>query len=102
MRKKLALLAFLEGEGPWIRAQGNESGAQVRGMEAGEEVCLEIEGEIGKIQLASGVNRISLKAGQMYRFTKQVPKGQKPSKTCVEVILNGSSYSSTDAGAKRD
>lgn len=90
MRKKLALLAFECGEGPWIRANGNESGAQVRGLEEGEELCLEIEGLDGGLQLRSGVNRITLQARQMYRFTKKVREGQKPSRTCVEVLLNGS------------
>lgn len=94
MGKKLALLAFEQGEGPWIRARGNESGAQVRGLDAGEQLCLEIEGRSGGLQLQAGVNRIVLIAGQMYRFTKLVPEGKKPSKTSVEVLLNGSPDSS--------
>lgn len=101
MRKKLALLAFEVGEGPWIRARGNESGAQVRGLGEGEQLCLEIEGAVGGILLQPGVNRITLKPDQMYRFTKKVPEGQRPSKTCVEVILNGSTDSTVDAGAER-
>lgn len=92
-RKKLALLAFMEGDGPWIRAKGNESGVQVHGLNAGEDLCLEIEGKIGGMHLMAGVQHIELKEGQMYRFVKHVPEGQKPSKTTVEVILNGSSSS---------
>lgn len=93
MRKNLALLAFEEGEGPWIRAKGNESGAQVRGLVDGEELCMEIEGLYGGLHLREGTNRITLRSGQMYRFVKKVSEGQKPSKTCVEVILNGQASS---------
>ena len=101
MRKKLALLAFEQGEGPWIRAQGNESGAQVYGLEEGERLYLEIEGLIGGLHLHIGINKLRLEKGLVYRFTKRVPEGQKPTKTSVEVILNGSPSSATDTGTER-
>lgn len=93
------LLAFEKGEGPWVRALGSESGAHVTGLGDGEKLCLEIEGQIGGKFLKAGISHIELKRNQMYRFTKTVPEGQRPLKTSVEVILNGSPNTSiTDSG----
>jgi hypothetical protein len=99
MRKRLALVGFEKGDGPWIRARGDERQIGVTALKEGEELCLEVEGSSETLALKAGLNTISLEAGQMYRFTKKAPEW--PSKTCVEVILNGSSSSATDAGDKR-
>lgn len=92
-RKKLALVGLEQGEGPWIRASGNELRVCVTELKAGEDLRLEIEGLVWGQHLTSGVNPLSLQAGQLYRFTKRVPEGQRPTKTCVEVIVNGPSSS---------
>lgn len=88
-RKKLALMAFEAGEGPWVRATGEESGVKVSLLKDGESVGMEVEGAIGATHCFTGTTAIQLLAGQMYRFVKRVPEGSKPSKTCVEVLLNG-------------
>jgi hypothetical protein len=87
-RKKLALAGFEQGEGPWIRARGTESHVSTSQLKEGEILCLEVEGSIGGLHLHTGTCIVQLHEGQMYRFTKKVPEGQRPSKTCVEVIFN--------------
>lgn len=88
-RKKLALVAFEQGEGPWVRATGDERAVQVSTLKDGEQVSMWVEGSIGGVHCSTGLTAIQLQAGQMYSFHKTVPEGTKPSKTCVEVLLNG-------------
>lgn len=88
-RRKLALVAFEQGIGPWVRAQGNEREVNVVTLKDGERVSMEVEGLVGYYHCVAGLTPIQLVEGQMYRFHKTVPEGVKPSKTCVEVMLNG-------------
>ena len=88
-RRKLALVGFERGAGPWIRATGHENGVWVPELKDGELVCMEVENLLGYQHCFAGMTAIRLSAGQMYRFLKTVREGVKPSKTSVEVILNG-------------
>lgn len=88
-RRKLALVAFEQGEGPWIIALGTEHQVQVTNLKDGEQLGLEVDGLVGKIHCFAGLTSIHLEKDWKYRFTKSVPEGWKPSKTCVEVLLNG-------------
>ena len=88
-RKKLALVAFERGDGPWIRAEGNEREVSVLSLNAGEKLGMEIEGAVGCRHLHVGLNPLKLVEGQMYRFTKEVPDGERASKTCVEILTHG-------------
>lgn len=89
-RKKLGLVNFMQGEGPWIRATGFEREVKVTTLKDGEQVGLEVEGQIGSVHCLAGLTPVHLHEGWMYRFVKQVREGVRPSKTCVEVMLNGS------------
>lgn len=86
-RKRLALVAFERGEGPWNIAKGNESAVVVHPVLAGEEVTLEVDGQIGKLHCPSGLTPIKLRKGDRFRFVKTVPQGVTPSRTCVELIV---------------
>lgn len=88
-RKKLALCAFEQGTGPWVRADGTEREVHITPLKDGEMVSLEIEGLVGYMHLKTGHSPVQLQDGQMYRFHKTVPEDTKPSKTTVEVYLNG-------------
>jgi len=87
MRKRLALVAFEQGDGPWLVAKGDEDRVAVHPVLVGEQVSLELDKPSGIIHCQAGLTPIELKRGQRYRFTKKVPEGAVPSKTCVEVFL---------------
>lgn len=85
------MVAFEEGEGPWTLTKGNECGVQVLGLKDGESLHLETDsGSSGtSIQFSSGVTAIFPANSKRYRFVKKVPEGIAPSKTSVEVLING-------------
>lgn len=85
--KKLALVAFEKGEGPWIRARGDEYAAVVKPLADGEVLLLEKQNN-SIFALPMGETLIRLERHQMYRFVKTVPEGQKPTKTSVEIMIN--------------
>lgn len=88
-RRKLALLGFEQGEGPWITALGSEREVRVTPLKDGESVSLEVEDQIGYQHCFTGTTTIQLSEGCRYRFLKKVPEGVKPSKTTAEVLLDG-------------
>lgn len=90
MRKRLGIIAFHKGEGPWILAKGDERGLQISGLKVGEVLLLESEIKDQRnvpLALSEGnfldfPDRIT-----RYRFVKTVEAGVTPSSTCVEVVL---------------
>lgn len=87
-RKRLALVSFEKGDGPWLVAKGDEDQVAVHPVLVGEQVSLELDKPAGIIHCQAGLTPIQLVRGQRYRFIKKVPEGATPSKTCVEVILH--------------
>lgn len=85
-RKRLALVAFEEGEGTWLIAKGDEEGVAVNPLFEGEQVSLHIYGLTDIVICQAGLTPVSIKRGHRYRFVKVVPDGTTPSKTCVEVL----------------
>lgn len=86
-RKRLALVAFEQGDGPWLFAKGDEDKVAVNPILVGEQVSLELDKPSGIIHCQAGLTPVNLRPGQRYRFVKRVPEGAVPSKTCVEVLL---------------
>jgi hypothetical protein len=85
----MGMAAFEQGEGPWVVATGKETAVRVGPLKEGEMLSMEVEGLLGFRHLLLGVSPIQLKKGQRYRFIKKIPENARPSRTCVEVILDG-------------
>jgi hypothetical protein len=98
MRKRLALVAFEQGEGPWLVAKGDEDRVAVGPVLEGEQVSLVVDGPTPTvIHCEAGLTSVTLRRSQRYRFVKQVREGITPSKTCVEVLLYEQSSGRTDS-----
>lgn len=87
-RKRMAVAAFEQGEGPWVVATGKETAVKVSPFKDGEMVSLEVDGLVGYHHLMAGLSPITFAKGQKYRIHKTVEAGVRPSRTCVEIQIN--------------